>query len=151
MLQSELLPFNYNKMNICWKSIHPHAIQNVDLEKFTLTLHHLLTSGFSPVNGCRQNESKQLIKTSQYLFRTALNCFHLFDLCIFLSLDYHPDGTHSLQRIHWWASDGMLNFSKSVPITNKQKKTNLHISNFTALISMFIHNVSSINTFNSNI
>ncbi len=28
----------------------------------------------------------------------------------------YSDGTHSLQMIHWWASDVMLNFSKSVPI-----------------------------------
>ncbi len=28
-------------------------------------------------------------------------------------LDVHSDGTHSLQRIHWWASDVMLHFSKS--------------------------------------
>ncbi len=27
-------------------------------------------------------------------------------------LDSHSDGTHSLQRIHWWSSDLMLNFSK---------------------------------------
>ncbi len=34
---------------------------------------------------------------------------------VFIScLDFHSDGTHSLQRIHWWASDVMLNFSKSV-------------------------------------
>ncbi len=26
-------------------------------------------------------------------------------------LDSHSDGTHSLQRIHWWASDVMLFFS----------------------------------------
>ncbi len=26
----------------------------------------------------------------------------------------HSDGTHSLQRIHWWASDVMLDFSKTV-------------------------------------
>ncbi len=26
----------------------------------------------------------------------------------------HSDGTHSLQRIHWWASDIMLHFYKSV-------------------------------------
>ncbi len=26
------------------------------------------------------------------------------------------DGTHSLQRIYWWASDVMLNFSKSAPM-----------------------------------
>ncbi len=53
----------------------------------------------------------------------------MLDLCIFLNwfrqddfltgesrtcLDSHSDGTHSLQRIHWWAIDVMLNFSKSV-------------------------------------
>ncbi len=27
-------------------------------------------------------------------------------------LDSHSDGTHSQQRINWWASDAMLNFSK---------------------------------------
>ncbi len=33
---------------------------------------------------------------------------------VFMScLDSHSDGTHSLQRIHWW-SDVMLDFSKSV-------------------------------------
>ncbi len=32
----------------------------------------------------------------------------------------HSDGTHSLQRIHWWASDGMLHFSQSV---TKKKST----------------------------
>ncbi len=38
------------------------------------------------------------------------------DYCdVFIScLDSHSDGTHSLQRIHWWASNVMLNFSKSV-------------------------------------
>ncbi len=38
----------------------------------------------------------------------------LVDYCD--DLDSHSDGTHSLQRIHWWASDVMLHFSKSVPI-----------------------------------
>ncbi len=33
---------------------------------------------------------------------------------VFIScLDSHSDGTHSLQRIHWWASDVILNYSKS--------------------------------------
>ncbi len=33
---------------------------------------------------------------------------------VFIScLDSHSDGTHPLQRIHWWASDVMLHFSKS--------------------------------------
>ncbi len=36
---------------------------------------------------------------------------------VFIScLDYHSGGTHSLQSIHWWASDLMLHFSKSVPL-----------------------------------
>ncbi len=42
------------------------------------------------------------------------------DYCdVFIScLDSHSDGTHSLQRIHWWASDGMPHFSKSDDKTN---------------------------------
>ncbi len=45
-------------------------------------------------------------------------------LVMFLSgvLDSHSDGTHSLQKIHWWASDVMLNFSKYFPI---KKQTHL--------------------------
>ncbi len=61
------------KMNIYWKFSHsPQAIQDVDefvssSEQIwrNLAVHHLLTNGSSAVNGCRQNESKQLIKTSQ--------------------------------------------------------------------------------------
>ncbi len=51
-------------------SFLPRVIQDVDgflsqKEQIwrTLALHHLLTNGSSAVNGCRQNESKQLIKT----------------------------------------------------------------------------------------
>ncbi len=42
----------------------------------------------------------------------------LYDYCdiVIRCLDSHSDGTHSLQRIHWWASDAMLNFSKSVTV-----------------------------------
>ncbi len=29
-------------------------------------------------------------------------------------LDCHSDGTHSLQRIHWWASDVILHFYKYI-------------------------------------
>ncbi len=39
-------------------------------------------------------------------------------------LDTHSDGTHSLQRIHWWASDVMLNFFKPVLM---RKQTHLHL------------------------
>ncbi len=42
-------------------------------------------------------------------------CGLLVDYCnVFVScLDSHSDGTHSLQGIHWWASNVMLNLSKS--------------------------------------
>ncbi len=36
---------------------------------------------------------------------------------VFIScLDSCSDGTHSLQMIHWWASDVMLHFSKFVSV-----------------------------------
>ncbi len=38
--------------------------------------------------------------------------------------DSHSDGTHSLHMILWWASDVMLNFSKSVQM---RKQTHLHL------------------------
>ncbi len=43
------------------------------------------------------------------------------DFCdVFINcLDSHADGTHSLQRIHWWASDAMLNLIKFV-LMNEQ-------------------------------
>ncbi len=39
-------------------------------------------------------------------------------------LDSHSDGTHSLQRIRWWAGDVMLNFSINILM---KKQTNLHL------------------------
>ncbi len=62
-----------------------------------------------------------LLQTHSFLLHKMFNvelesCGFLVDYCdVFISyLDSHFDGTHSLQRIHWWASDLMLNFSKSV-------------------------------------
>ncbi len=49
------------------------------------------------------------------------------------SLDSHSDGTHSLQMIHWWASDVMLKFSK--PISMKKQthlRLGLRMSTFSA-------------------
>ncbi len=53
-------------------------------------------------------------------------CELLVDYCdVFIScLDSYSDGTHSLQRIHWWASDVKLNFSKSVLM---KKQTQIYI------------------------
>jgi len=51
-------------------------------------------------------------------------CRLLVDYCgVFIScLDSHFDGTHSLQRIHWWTSDVMLHFSKSVQMKKQTWK-----------------------------
>ncbi len=60
------------------------------------------------------------------------------------SLDSHSDGTHSLQSIHWWASNVMLHFSNS-----DVKQTHLHLgwpegehifSNFPFLGELFLKN-----------
>ncbi len=53
------------------------------------------------------------------------SCGLLVDYCdVFIScLDSHSDGTHSLQRIHCLARDGMLNFSKSVPKKKQNQST----------------------------
>ncbi len=71
---------------------------------------------------------------SLYLFLTdmhkmlfdGLEWCGLPDYCdVFIScLNYHSDGTHSLQRIHLWVNDVMLNFSKSVPL---KKQTPPHL------------------------
>ncbi len=51
-------------------------------------------------------------------------------LCIFIScLDFYSDGTHSLLRLNWWATDIMLHFTKSV----EDEETNLRVSNFSKL------------------
>ncbi len=61
-------------------------------------------------------ESKQLIKTS--------HVDSLWIVVMFLSIIWTLicDGTHSLQRIHQWANDEMLNSSKSVQM---KKQTHL--------------------------
>ncbi len=61
-----------------------------------------------------------------FLTNTAFSCTRcllvgrssIVDYCdVFISsLDTHSDGTHSLQRIHWWASNVMLHFSKPFQI-----------------------------------
>ncbi len=51
---------------------------------------------------------------------------YLWIIVMFLSAVWtRSDGTHSLQRIHWWASDVMLNFSRSVLM--KKQTLQLHL------------------------
>ncbi len=49
-------------------------------------------------------------------------CQLIMDYCAVFVSCLDLDGTHSLQRIHWWASDVMLHFSKSV-LMNRQTQT----------------------------
>ncbi len=58
--------------------------------------------------------------TNTQLFLGGVDYCDVFISC----LDSHSEGTHSLQRIYWWASDVMLHFSKSVAT---KKQTHLHL------------------------
>ncbi len=60
------------------------------------------------------------------LFITKQLIFPAWGYCdVFISyLESHSDGTHSLQRIHWWAINVMQNLKKSVPM---KKQTHLHL------------------------
>ncbi len=56
------------------------------------------------------------ITTQDINWRTGFTCSTCNVLIGYF--DSHTDGTHSLQRINWWASDVMLHSSKSTPIKN---------------------------------
>ncbi len=75
------------------------------------------------------------------MFLLFLNVFFWSDVDyfdVFIScLDSHSDGTHSLQRIHWWDSDGMLHFSKSV-LMKKNLSTSMMAWGWVRFQEMFI-------------
>ncbi len=63
-------------------------------------------------------------------------CYYYFD--VFIScLDSHSDGTHSLQRIHWW-SDVMLDSSKSVLMKKQTDLQSMFIFDWTIPLMQFI-------------
>ncbi len=74
-------------------------------------------------------EDNNVLMMDLYITKTDNFWLHKLDLMdcscvdycdVFIScLNTHSDGTHSLQWIHWWASDGMLHLSKSVPMMKK--------------------------------
>ncbi len=55
-------------------------------------------------------------KKAIFFFSLYKSLIHVLEItcellwCFISCLDSHSDGTHSLQKIHWWASDVMLNF-----------------------------------------
>ncbi len=61
-----------------------------------------------------------------YFFTTEIKRLEWCGLlwCFISCLDSHYDGTHSLQRINWWARYVMLHFSKSVLM---KKQTHLYL------------------------
>ncbi len=75
-----------------------------------LALHHLLTSGSSEVNGCRQNSQDVNWWTGVVWITCELLRVQTADKTS------HSDGTHSLKGIYWCASSVVLNFSKFVPM-----------------------------------
>ncbi len=91
-----------------------------------------------------------------YLFLTYTQFFTLQDInrwtgvdyCdVFIScLDSHSDGTHSLQRIHWWVGEVMLNFSKTALMKNKliDILDDLTVSTFVLFINYSFMNLSRI-------
>ncbi len=66
---------------------------------------------------------------------------YLWIVIIFTScLDSHSDGTHSLQKIHWWASDTILNFfkknNKLIHTLNSQRTFSVFEGGFIILFQM---------------
>ncbi len=52
-----------------------------------------------------------IIKMQLFILKMLIDGLECVDYCdVFIScLDSYSDGTHSLQRIRWWASDVILN------------------------------------------
>ncbi len=58
--------------------------------------------------------------------RSGMDYLWIIVMFFISCLDSHSDGTHSLQSIHWWASDEMLYFSKSDEETNSSTYLMVH-------------------------
>ncbi len=88
-----------------------------------MRIYPLIQMTFSPENAIlfiedfsqnQQFEVKNYLLMKLSLHKTSIDglesCGSLVDYCVvfFSCLDSHSDGTHSLQRIHWWASDSRI-------------------------------------------
>ncbi len=81
-----------------------------------------------------------LFLTNMLFILRDINWWTRVDYCdVFIScLDSHSDGTHSLQSIHWWASDVMLHFSKSDEETNSSTSWMARERTFSAKYIFFV-------------
>ncbi len=98
-----------------------NLVFNVYTNTHTHTHTHIWKHSFSKqiVHGCAI-QSFILVQFLHYFSPEVMT--DKATLSFFRCLDLHSDGTHFLQRIHWWAA--MLNFSKSVLMI---KQTHLHL------------------------
>ncbi len=69
---------------------------------------------------CPEIIIKNVLQTCSFsLHKTIIDGVESWIIVMFIScLDSYSDGTHSLQMIHWWASDAMVNFSNLVQWRN---------------------------------
>ncbi len=113
-----------------------HQLTNPSLRQFNLTCFQLKYESslilLSSVKKCLVWISREIRDQAPFtdqntggyyglwtVFYSEAMCWLLSYNDVFIScLDSHSDGTHSLQRIHWWASDVMQHFSKSVQMKN---------------------------------
>ncbi len=72
-----------------------------------------------------QKQCKNHLDRFVYCKTAVCGLLNYFWIIVITCLDSRSDGTHSLQRIHWWVSDVMQNFSKYVQM--KKKQSHLHL------------------------
>ncbi len=138
-LPSFLSPKNKNKK--CWKCTHPEAIQDVDeFVSTNLEKHSITCSPVDPLQwmGAVRIRVQTVKKYTQLFTSQDINglewCGLLMDYCdVFIScLVSHSDGTHSLQRIHWWESDVILNWWWIYSRHTSEAMSHINVSKLTA-------------------
>ncbi len=95
---------------ICWDRLWTTKLARSD----NLKVKHLY-DGFSSYKHAAFHFTQH-----QLMAWSRVDYYDVFISC----LHSHSDGTHSLQRIHWWESDMMVNFSKSVLM---KRQNHLHL------------------------
>ncbi len=99
--------------------MHPHIGLELFWTVFTCNW-FLICAYFSPDSDKTAfSLEKSLLWIMDFLLHKTLtdglySCELLVDYCdVFIScMDSNSDGTHSLQRIHWWVTDAMLNLNQ---------------------------------------
>ncbi len=93
----------------------------------------------------KKNNNLKFIKCLDEFITNKIE-WSVVDYCdVFIGcLDSHSDGTHSLQMIHWWASNVMLNLPKSI-LMKKQTWMGWGLLNLNVLNERFLSMVCAFN------